>query len=425
MSLDILGKIMKMKKKSVTLNNILFGFVDGFKSKYNLYIFPSKSIDPKELLLLQCNGLEIELPDITIRYLAVRDIMNGNMEDGEGWRLYVKYCYGNGCDKNYADKFPVLVKSFDDHGYIPDYYLVCNKNMELMGGRHRLSCALFFGEKAVRFRNTLSNWNAKSTWSLLINDGFSNEEIDFVRHESDLLIESIINNQEKIIDHKALRKWVLKEYKKVHVFDRLTLNENSSVSGNNGRFYQSFPMLGINGVRPTDKRIEQYGLKDLLNNKMDVLDIGCKLGFLDMEIASLVRNVTGIEYNPVASRLSKSIANKLNIRNATFYDYDFKEWKNLSRRRYDMILSLDVHQYIGQTPQEYATKIASLIKPGGLVLFESSDLNSTKEPNDYDDYIDAFMNNGFKSIKRGDSMDQESSKRIWTLFQQNELAGMK
>lgn len=403
--------------------------VSHVQVRKNLFLPYSKSIDPKKLFLLQCNGLESKRPDIVIRYLAVQDIMNGNIECGEGLRLYKKFIGAYGLDSDlYANKFIILVNSFADHGYNPNYYLICEKNMWVTNGNHRLACSLFFGENKICFKNTISYWDVLPAWHRLIYAGFSDEEIDFIRQESDKLVESIIDNQEiekcKILDQCALRKWVMKKYKEVCKYDKRELNENSMVSVNKGDFYQSFPMLGINGVRPTDKRIEQYGLKDLLNIKMDVLDIGCNIGFLDLEIASLVRSVTGIEYNPVASRLSKSIANKLNIHNAAFYDYDFKEWENLSRRRYDMILSLDVHQYIDLTPHEYATKIVSLIKPSGLLLFESPDLNLTEEPNDYDDYIDVFMKNGFRIIERGDSADQESSKRIWTLLKQNERAGM-
>lgn len=411
------------------MRTIISSKVSQTQVRKNLFMPYSKSIDPKKLFILQCNGLESKRPDIIIRYLAVQDIVNGNIEGGEGLRLYKKFIGANGLDSDsYANKFIVLVNSFADHGYNPNYYLICEKNMWVTNGNHRLACALFFGEKKICFKNTISYWDVLPAWHRLIYAGFSDEEIDFIRQESDKLVESIINNQDiekcKVLDQRALRKWVMKESKIVYIFNKRKLSENSMVSMNKGEFYQSFPMLGINGVRLTDKRIEQYSLKDLLNNKMDVLDIGCNIGFLDLEIASLVRSVTGIEFNSVVSRLSKSIANKLNIRNATFYDYDFKEWKNLSRRRYDMILSLDVHQYIDLTPQEYAAKIASLIEPGGLLLFESPDLNLTGEPKDYDDYIDAFMNNGFRSIKRGDSMDQESSKRKWTLLQQNKLDGM-
>ena len=138
---------------------------------------------------------------------------------------------------------------------------------------------------------------------------------------------------------------------------------------------------------------------------------------MDMEIASFVRNVTGIEFNPLATRLSKRIAFKLNIHNATFFNEDFKNWKNLSRRKYDLILSLEVHQCIDLSPNEYVAKISSLIMCGGFVLFE--DHNSSKEGNNYENYISAFMNNGFRVINSGFSKDKDSTKRIWTLLKQN------
>ena len=394
-----------------------------FQIERNLFMSSSQSMDPKELFLLQCNGLELKKPDLTIRYLAVKDIANGTIDNCESLRLYKKYASGNGFDPEFhVNKLIRLVNSFADHGYNPDYPLNFDKKMEITNGSHRLACALFFGVKTICFRYIFLKWDMTPTWDLMIKSGFSNEEIDFIRDESDLLVESIITNHEKeqvdTIDIDALRIWLVKEYKKVCRFDKRKLNGNSFVCVNKGGFYQSFPKLGITGARPTDIRIEQYGLKDLLNDSMNVLDIGCNIGFMDMEIAPLVRNVTGIEFNPVASRLSKSLARKLNIRNATFFDDDFKDWKNLSRRKYDLILSLEVHQWIGLSSKDYAAKIALFIKPCGFVLFEGHNL--TENYNDYNEYIDAFVNNGFRCIKSEYIMDDSVTKRIWTLLQYNE-----
>ena len=381
-----------------------------FQRKRNFFM-SSINMDPKELFLIQCNGLELYRPGITIRYLAVKDIVNGKNEDSKGLELYKKFCTIGGGDPNiYVDKLTSLVNSFASQGYNSDYYLLCDNKMALLDGHHRLTCALFFEDKSVCVRNlitSLGDGGKLSEWGP-INTGLSDEEIDFIRNESDLLVECTINSYIKenktIFDPTALREWIFKESKKIYGFE----------------YYQSFPMLGINGNRQTDLRIEQYGLKELLNKKMDVLDIGCHIGFMDMEIASLVRNVTGIEiYKPV-SQLSKSIARKLNIYNATFICADFKEWESISRRKYDLILSFANYRWLGLNPQEYVTKIDSLIKHGGYVFFEGHDIMSfSDEQKEYGDYIDAFINFGFSRIKSGYSNDQESVKRIWTLLQHN------
>lgn len=400
---------------------ILSRDIAQFQYKTNIYISDPKSMDPKEFLLLQCNGLELNRPDITIRYLAVNDIVNGMINDGKGLRIYKKFWQGDGQDSDrLVNNLTALVNSFADHGYNQNCFITCDKKMEIFDGGHRLACALFFGVKTIRVRNTITNWDQESMWVRMINAGLSDEEIDIIRHESDLLIEGIINCHEKEIevDHEALIKWICKEYKKVYGFDIIELNGKSYVTLNKGGFYQSLPKLGIDGARPTDIRIDMYGLKDLLNTSMDVLDIGCNIGFIDMEIASSVRSVTGIEFNSAASELSQKIAKKLNIYNATFISADFKEWKNPSHRKYDVIFSFAVYKWIGLKPQENATKLASLIKKGGFVIFEGHSLES-EEHNDYGDYVDAFINNGFGRVKMGYSTDDKSTNRIWTLFQYN------
>ena len=51
--------------------------------------------------------------------------------------------------------------------------------------------------------------------------------------------------------------------------------------------YQSMELIGLEGMRPTEHRIQEYGLRDILKAEYDVLDIGCNSGFLDMSIAGL------------------------------------------------------------------------------------------------------------------------------------------
>lgn len=385
-------------------------YIAHFQIRRNFFT-SSKSMDPNELFLFQCNGLELHLPDITVRYMALKDIINGKYEDGLGLRLYRNSCHVCGLDPNfYVDKFTALVNSFATFGYNPDYYLLCDNKMILTNGRHRLTCALFFEIGSINVKNNITSfgdWNkiSLSEWGH-INAFCSDDEIDLIRHESDLLVERCINHNKFLNalknDPEVLRKWIVKESKKIYNFE----------------FYQSFPMLGLNGARPTDKRIEHYGLKELLNSKMDVLDTGCHIGFFDLEIASLVHSITGIELNPKISRLSLGIARKLSIYNAAFFSADFKEWESMSRRKYDIIFSFANYREVGLNSQEFVAKIVSLIKPSGYVLFEGYNIVSEAN-NDYEDYISAFTSHGFRSVKNEYIMDDGVTKRMWTLLQYN------
>ncbi len=381
----------------------------NFQINNNLFIF-SKSIDPREFLLLHCNnGFESNRPDIVIQYLAVKDIARVSNSYGNGLKLYMKYCHCFGNDSRInADMLADLVNSFTDQESNPYLCLTCDKHNNITEGGNQLACALYFGENTIRVRNTVTSIDQESWWVKLIDAGLNDDEIDFIRHESDSLVVSLINNstREKInsTDLETLQRWLMKESKKIYDF----------------YFYQSFPMLGIDGVRPTDIRIEQYGIRDILNANMDVLDIGCNIGFMDMEIATLVRSVTGIELNRDISRLSKNIARKLNIYNATFFNGDFKEWESMSRRKYDLIFSFANYRWIGLGPEEYAAKISSLIKHGGYVFFEGHDIMTfTDENKEYGRYISAFINIGFRSVKNEYIMDDGVTKRMWTLLQYN------
>ena len=58
---------------------------------------------------------------------------------------------------------------------------------------------VLWGEDSL-CKKTITNWNQGSIWIRTINNGLSDEEIDYIRNESDLLFESIVNsiNKEKM-----------------------------------------------------------------------------------------------------------------------------------------------------------------------------------------------------------------------------------
>ena len=393
--------------------------ISQFQRRHDLFTHKQKStIAVNDFFLYQCNGLELERLDITVRYLAIKDIYEKkDIESAKGLRIYRKVFGSDGQDVDYLlNNLVELIKSYNSKSYDKESYVTCDKKMEIMDGGHRLALALYNNQKYISLKTTISNWRQQPFFERFANAGLERDEIELIIEESDKLVDKALRDcsiSQVVVDKDEFIKWLVKEYRKVYGFDKREFNGKSYVTLNNGGFYQSFPMLGIRGERPTDVRINEYGLNEILSKDMDVLDIGCNIGFLDMEISSKVRSVTGIEYNEEAAQLSKRISKKLGILNAGFIGADFKKWGLSCHRKYDFIFSFAVHKWIGLKPDEYADMINNLLKENGCVIFESHSLSSHKN---FDDYINAFEERNLVVQRRKPINDDGKTEREFVLL---------
>lgn len=192
-------------------------------------------------------------------------------------------------------------------------------------------------------------------------------------------------------------------------------SKNCQAFGAN-RFYQSFPRLQIKGERPTDVRLEKYGLEKYLSREVDVLDIGANDGFIDMEISSKVRSVLGIEYNEKLVEIARTAKEMLKIENADFICDDYNHWKIGNRRKYDIIFSFAIHIWIGTSPEEYANDIFQLLNNNGIFFFESQTLENDVK---YVDYCCAFENLGLEKIREDYIMDDGKTNRKFIIYRKN------
>jgi SAM-dependent methyltransferase len=137
--------------------------------------------------------------------------------------------------------------------------------------------------------------------------------------------------------------------------------------------YQGLSRIGISGIKPSEERLQRYGIQSYLKPTDLVLDIGSNNGFLTLSMAPLVREIHGIEFNPYLVNISHTTGQFLHIQNARFILGDFVEWT--SESRYDVILSLANHCTIdGNLSVDfelYIAKFHTLLAPDGILLFES------------------------------------------------------
>lgn len=157
------------------------------------------------------------------------------------------------------------------------------------------------------------------------------------------------------------------------------------------QYYQSNKLLNLSGARNTEYRIQEYEIKKFLNKKMNVLNIGCNTGFLDIQIAPFVNHITGIDINKGVINVANKTAMHLEVENANFICKDVIS-KGVSNK-YNAILLLAVHG-IFEDSKEFL-KITEAIEEKGYLLFESHEV-----PGDETRYINRLKlleENGFNS----------------------------
>lgn len=145
--------------------------------------------------------------------------------------------------------------------------------------------------------------------------------------------------------------------------------------------YQSLEMIGLKGGRPTEKRMEEYGLKEILRPEDDVLDIGCNSGFFDILVAQFVHSVTGVEYDKSLVRVGELVRDYLEVPNCAFYNGDFKDWYKQTNMKFDVIFSFAIHHWLNLSPEEYVTILDGLLREEGYICFESHIYGMDEEAN--------------------------------------------
>ncbi|MBR0434915.1 MAG: class I SAM-dependent methyltransferase [Lachnospiraceae bacterium] len=198
-------------------------------------------------------------------------------------------------------------------------------------------------------------------------------------------------------------------FKYVHLFDEEDMGRE--LFGGK-KFYQTLPQLGIAGVRPTDVRIEEYGLKEIVSGKK-VVDIGCNCGFLDITISQYAESVTGIEYNDTLVNLSNAISNYLHVGNVTFKQGDFEKYVPVER--FDVVLFFAVHGWINLPVENVVSKISSLLNDGGILVFESQKIEEDEEL--FMRYIAGFTGTcGMTLLKMGSICDDGVTNRKYVVL---------
>ncbi len=139
-----------------------------------------------------------------------------------------------------------------------------------------------------------------------------------------------------------------------------------------GYFYQSFSRVGVSGLRQTEARIESMELKRHLKGQR-ILEIGCNSGFISLALAEVIASSQAFDINPHLIQIADTVRKHLEISNVSFSTSAFETFAGTGP--YDAVLSFANHAtYDGNTHQNlkaFFERCHTLLKPGGLLLFES------------------------------------------------------
>lgn len=185
--------------------------------------------------------------------------------------------------------------------------------------------------------------------------------------------------------------------------------------GKDQSFYQGHEIWGLPGQRPTMHRLENYGLERWLRPEHEVLDIGCNIGCLGIEVSKKVKKYIGFDNNPEVIEVANILSNFHDNEKCEFLLCDFNQFLRKNNKKYDFLFSFAVHHWIGLEMHDYVKLLKSMIVKGGFVLVESHDLKSS-----YDKFMKDmkyFVEEGFVILEKGRIKDDGVIARSFFILQ--------
>lgn len=133
-------------------------------------------------------------------------------------------------------------------------------------------------------------------------------------------------------------------------FPNITLNKNEDI-------YQTLVYRLIYGL--TKKYLEKY-------KKIDILDVGCGTGELDLGLADGKRNILAIDNNKKSIEIAKLRAKKFK-KKVKFKRFDFVK-NNLPKNCYDFIFASGVLHHTAEPEKNFKKLLKSLKKDGYIMI---------------------------------------------------------
>jgi cyclopropane fatty-acyl-phospholipid synthase-like methyltransferase len=155
------------------------------------------------------------------------------------------------------------------------------------------------------------------------------------------------------------------------------------------RPYQSSHALGVLGKRPAEKRFEIYDLLKYLHQGISALEIGCNVGFFSLVVAKHAGEMEAFDVEPAYIKIAELARLFFKTTNCSFRVDSVKTFH--PDRQYDLVVSTAIHGWSGLSFADYMQLIDKSTKPGGIILFESHEVDTEKDwPDKKNALVDRF-----------------------------------
>lgn len=334
--------------------------------------------------------------DIAVRLLAIEEYFGKNTFGVSLYKKMQSQRVRSGYGEISKERFARLIMSWEKNGYDSDSEIIVDKNLRIIDGAHRVALAIYYGLTYLKVR-IVDNEGTTRFGKDWFKEHFDEEECQKIEDRLKQIKQDYEDNEKNSVEK-------LKE--------EIYLRLGKSQKFGRGSFYQSLEELGIEGQRPTEKRINIYGLKNIVKDKR-IFDIGCNCGFLDLSLGLVAKSIKGIEFNKTLVEIGDKVRGYLKRENVNFEIGDFKEY--ITNDKYDVVFSFAVHYWIGLPIKEYCKKVVSMLEYTGYLVFESQNIKTIDT--DFAKYCSEFEKLGLKKIREGEICDDGSITREFVIFQ--------
>lgn len=320
---------------------------------------------------------------LSLYCLFVEEHLTGRPGIGEElYRRFLKHFDED--DEHAPEKFRSLIDSIRTNGFDPARGVSANpQERTLINGSHRCAAAIMMGIKELPY---YLRFGDNRTEDGVFGEIYNQDELDLLHQ----LQEKLIQQCDPVIALQCRVRKVVRQAPR-----SFSAPFSSKARLDAIRLYQGFDELGLIGKRPVESRFATYGVKEWVRPDMEVLEIGCNNGFLSLLTSRHVAHVTAFDADPSYISIGKLVQQHLGISNchlsaSTFGSFSFT-------KKYDAVFACAVHGWLNIPFQDFVTVVLASLKPCGIFLFETHELDCHPEAAEHR----AYLLNFFEVIRAG------------------------
>lgn len=328
---------------------------------------------------------------ISLYCLFVEEHVSGRHAFGE--ELYLKFMqHFDERGEHSPERFRHLIDSIRSCGFDPVQGVWANpQERTLINGSHRCAVAIVTGITDLPYYLRFGDNRAPDDLFARI---FTEAELNRLLQYRDMLIEQC----EPLVSLQCRVRKVVRESPASFSAPFSSKGRLDAI-----RLYQGFDELGLVGKRPVESRFATYGIADWVTREMEVLEIGCNNGFLSLLTARRAAHVTAFDADPSYIAIGKMVQRHLRITNCDLLSSTFNSFS--FTKRYDAVFACAVHGWLNIPFQGFVSVVLASLKPGGLFLFETHELDCHPEAAEQR----AYLLNFFEVIRCGFIDDADPS----------------